>query len=145
MTKKWHETKAFLAERKKWYDKLEAEGFNDVELTDWRTGEAWERTKGIAQQEVCERWSPEAERYYQLANQYLWELRRRAHNDRRRKNPTHRDWKRRLAVWKLHAAGLGVREIGRRVGISHNTAWRMVRDIGPGFREWIKEENRKSE
>jgi hypothetical protein len=65
----------FLKLRKEWYEKLRAEGFEDQEIIDWRTGDAWERMQGISQQDVCDTYTPEAERYYQLANQFLWELR----------------------------------------------------------------------
>lgn len=42
MSNSWHNKPDFLALRKKWYAKLAADGFKDMEIIDWRTGESKE-------------------------------------------------------------------------------------------------------
>ena len=136
---KWYEQRAFLNERKKWYAKLKDEGFVDRELINWATGEAWERMDGVSQADVCNTYTKEKERYYQLACQFYWELSKIAMKDGPSKNPRVRRWRRVRRVWKLHADGCSVREIGRRLGMGRMSVQRDIEQVRPLFMEWIQE------
>lgn len=138
----WYEQKSFLAERKKWYAKLKEEGFEDIELINWHDGSAWERMDGVSQADICNTYTPEKERYYQLAKQFYWEMPAIGRKDWTSKKPRVKRWPRVRKVWKLHAEGLSVREIGRRLDLGTMTVQRDIEQIRPLFMEWVQEHER---
>lgn len=137
---KWHEQRAFLEERKKWYAKLKKEGFDDIENIEWNTGASYECLNGVSNADVCDSWTHGKERYYQLANQFLWELRKRASRDRRRKSPERKDWGRVLRIWKLHAEGASIRDIVKKVGFYRSGVHKVVVDMRTEMLAWHQEE-----
>lgn len=119
--------KDFLKLRKQWYAKLSRKGFKDIELTDWQTGEAWERTNGISQQDVCNTYSPEAERYYQVAVHWVRVMAfRRCRRRAKRLGLPHVTRSLHVDIWREHADGTPYRAIGRKVGCSKGTVENVV-------------------
>lgn len=112
----WYETPEFLSLRKEWYDKLKAEGHRDIEIVDWRTGEAGNLLLGFSEADAKKTYTPEAEAYYLAAERHLGTL--------ERTNSTDPDL---LRCWRLHAEGCSYREIERRTGIPREKVARMIR------------------
>ena len=75
--KPWFQRKDFLALRKRWYDKLERAGFEDLEHTNWSDGSAGHKFKGggfRSAGDVQRRYSHDKVRYYELASQRYWDM-----------------------------------------------------------------------
>lgn len=110
-------TREFLALRRKYYEKLKEEGFEDIEITDWSTGDSGNLLRGFGHMDAIRRYTPDKERYYQLARQMIHTLKaRRAPKEERK-------------VWELHAEGVSFRAIERRLGISRNRVSKIVKRI----------------
>ena len=114
---KYHESKKFLALRKKYYAKLKKAGFEDIEITDWSTGDSGNLLRGFGHMDAVRRWTPDKERYYQLARQMNFTLAERKYPKEERK------------IWGLHAEGVSFRAIERRLGVPRNRVSRIVRRI----------------
>lgn len=111
----WHEKPDFLALRKKWYAKLKKKGFKDAELIDWKTGDSYECMEGISKADLKRCYTPDKQRYYELARQWLWDL-------RERKDVSKRD----LTIWGHHSDGRSYRWIEQKTGIKRGTTERVV-------------------
>ena len=74
----WHQDPKFLKLRKKWYDKLAKDGFQDSEIVDWRNGEAGNLLKGhgnyTSQGDYIRNWSPAQERYFTALRQRSFDM-----------------------------------------------------------------------
>ncbi len=105
----WHQERAFLNLRKEWYAKLKEDGFEDVELIDWRTGEAFERTMGVSQADIVNTWSLEQQEYYRIAAQYVLTLKRRRGKNRENAEA--------IEVWRLHSEGKSYRKIAKELKV----------------------------
>lgn len=119
----------FLRLRKQWYDRLAREGFQDIEHTDWETGESGNLLDGLTTGQLARREAKsrigtyrepqqkrdhradtqqpgslieEHARYYQLCEHWKLQL----------EHEGWPHWYRR--VWDMHTAGLSYSEIGRR-------------------------------
>lgn len=114
-SRKFYQKKEFLAEQKKWYDKLKKEGFQDIELIDWETGRVYERTMGVSQADIVNTWTREQEEYYRLAAQFVHALREAG-----------KESKEAIRIWELHAEGLGYRKIAKKLGVPKSRVERVV-------------------
>ncbi len=114
-SKAWHEKKDFLKLKKDWYKKLEEDGFEDIELHNWKTGETFERTNGVSQADVVKTYSAEAEEYYRLAAQFVWELEEEGEESEVA-----------IAIWRLHADGVGYRRIAKMLKVARNKVEKTV-------------------
>ena len=76
--KPWYKQPKFLKEQKRWYDKLAKTGFQDAEITDWRTGEPGNLLKGhgnyTSQGDFIRNWTPAQERYYTALRQRSFDM-----------------------------------------------------------------------
>lgn len=117
MSRKFHKTPEFLSLRREYYDKLKSEGFRDIEITDWSDGESGNLLLGFGHMDAIRRWTPEAQRYYELARQKA--------NDMRSRRYTKDD----RVIWRLHAAGSSFRAIERKTGIPRARVSRVVKRI----------------
>ncbi len=114
---KYYDTPEFLELRKEFYTRLKESGFRDIENTDWSTGDSGNLLNGFGHMDAVRRWSPESQRYYELARQ-------KAHNMR-----SHRYTKDERVVWRLHAQGVSFRAIERKTGIPRARVSRTVKRI----------------
>lgn len=114
---KYYESREFLKLRRKYYEKLKDDGFTDIEITDWSTGESGNLLRGFGHMDAVRRWTPDKERYYQLARQKAHKLRSRKYSKEDRK------------VWRLHAEGESFRGIERRTGVPRGRVSRIVKRI----------------
>ena len=117
MTKKYYQTEEFLKQRKEYYDKLKKEGFRDIEITDWSTGDSGNLLMGFGHMDAVRRYTPEDQRYYELARQKAQNLRSRKYTKDDR------------IVWRLHAQGTSFRAIERETGIPRSRVSRIVKRI----------------
>mgnify|MGYP001166800900 CR=1 FL=1 len=114
---KYYESREFLKLRREFYEKLKDDGFKDIEITDWSTGESGNLLRGFGHMDAVRRWTPDKERYYQLARQKAHKLRSRKYSKEDRK------------VWRLHAEGESFRGIERRTGVPRGRVSRIVKRI----------------
>lgn len=114
---KYYESREFLKLRREYYEKLKDDGFTDIEITDWSTGESGNLLRGFGHMDAVRRWTPDKERYYQLARQKAHKLRSRKYSKEDRK------------VWRLHAEGESFRGIERRTGVPRGRVSRIVKRI----------------
>ena len=114
---KYYESKEFLKLRKQYYTKLQEAGFKDIEITDWKTGESGNLLRGFGHMDAVRRWTPDRERYYQLARQKGHRLRSRKYSKEDRQ------------VWRMHATGESFRGIERRTGVPRGRVSRIVKRI----------------
>ena len=117
MSRKFNQTPEFLRLRKKYYDKLKAGGFRDIEITDWSDGESGNLLLGFGHMDAVRRWTPEAQRYYELARQKANDMRSRKYSKDAR------------VIWRLHATGASFRAIERKTGIPRARVSRVVKRI----------------
>ena len=111
MSKRWYENPEFLQLRAEWYKKLEDTGFSDIENIYWETGISGERLNGMSSMDMVRQWSPEKQRWYELARQFSWEpeakwwkYRGRAHDVR-------------AAIWRLLGEGYSRQEVGAELAV----------------------------
>ena len=116
----WHSKREFLALRKEWYDKLEDEGFQDIENHDWRSGEAQHLFKSTGSPknafEVQRRYSPDKQRYFELARQDYQDMLR----DPYKYSLEERE------IMSLWSEGMRMAEIGRKMGLSVRKVKKVV-------------------
>ena len=124
--KKFYQTPEFLRLRREFYKKLKDKGFRDIENIDWSTGDSGNLLNGFGHMDAVRRWSPESQRYYELARQKASNMRSRKYSkdDRR--------------IWRLHAEGQSFRAIERTTGIPRarvsRTVKRIAKEILPNVR-----------
>ena len=124
--KKFYQTPEFLRLRREFYKKLKDKGFKDIENIDWATGDSGNLLNGFGHMDAVRRWSPESQRYYELARQKANNMRSRKYSkdDRR--------------IWRLHAEGQSFRAIERTTGIPRarvsRTVKRIAKEILPNVR-----------
>lgn len=136
------QTPEFLALRKEWYEKLKESGFKDIENIRWKDGESMECLNGMSQMDLCRGYTPEQQRYFELAKQWYWTLM----TDRRSwEEYVHGRWRKRwqgrhpcvedqpysLAkvrkVWGLWSEGVTMRGIERRARIPRPIVSEIIR------------------
>lgn len=122
----WYQRPDFLKLRKEWYSKLEDDGFEDVEIIDWSTGEPYGCMEGISQADVCNTYSPDKEEYYRLAEHWATRL---AEDRPIRTNATER------RVWELHSRAISEAKIGRRLGLSRNKVRKAIKRLREAMME----------
>ncbi len=115
--RKYYESREFLKLRKESYAKLAEAGFKDIEITDWKTGESGNLLRGFGHMDAVRRWTPDRERYYQLARQKGHKLRARKYSKEDRQ------------VWRMHAEGQSFRGIERSTGVPRGRVSRIVKRI----------------
>lgn len=108
-------TPNFLALRREWYARLAAEGFRDIEATDWTTGES-KGLVGISDSAVRRRYSSDDAHYFRLAGEIA-------------ESPGLETPERWRAAWQLHADGAPYAEIARRMGVCSRTVRRWCSNI----------------
>jgi DNA-binding CsgD family transcriptional regulator len=116
--KPWYQKKEFLRLRKEWYARLAADGFNDIEITDWASGDSQNFTLGLGNPTQLLRqkgWAASQEYYYQ-ATHYIHVL---------SSDPSVSERDRR--VWALHADGVSMRRIAKEIGISTAYVGKIVK------------------
>jgi hypothetical protein len=83
--KEWYQQPAFLKERRRWYKKLEKEGFQDAEVVDWKSGEEGNLLRGYGSygsiKDYQRNWSPDKERYFTYLRQRSWDMKKEGYND----------------------------------------------------------------
>lgn len=141
MNKFWR-TPEYLALQRKWYKRLERSGFDDLEYQDYRTGEPLpDVLRRNSTADLARLFRSDKERYYQLACQFLWEMRRWDGKPRVRPGGRSRATvPGTLRLWGLHCAGLGNKEIARRTGLSADTVAARLRRIRAMMFEWLRRE-----
>lgn len=115
---KWYTNKDFQKLQYKWYQKLKAAGFHDVETIDWTTGDSMHilNTKTFkSSAEVVRAYSSDKQRYYELARQHYWDL--QEENERASSKKPHS--RRVLGVWRRYADGM------TKAAIQRETGWPM--------------------
>lgn len=92
---------------RKWDAILKKDGFKDVEITDYTNGQRGNLLKGMSHMDMLRTYTPEKERYYQLAQQwYHHHLAIRPTDVRVR------------ASWWLHSQGWSMADIGIALGVN---------------------------
>lgn len=126
MPKKYYQSEDFLKLRREYYKKLKDKGFRDIENIDWSTGDSGNLLNGFGHMDAVRRWSPESQRYYELARQKANDMRSRKYSKDDRK------------IWRLHAEGHSFRAIERTTGIPRarvsRTVKRIAKEILPNVR-----------
>lgn len=119
----------FLKLRQKWYDKLKKKGFHDLEITDWSSGDSRECLDGISQADIVNTWSPEQERYYQLAVHWCVVMERRLTKKGADELELPRVPKKCFVeVWRMHADGKPYKAISARLKVPRSQVERVVRE-----------------
>lgn len=123
----FYETKEFQKLEKEWYDKLKADGFVDIEYR--VAGKPGEFLVGPNPEYFLRRYSPDKERYYELARQWLWYLRAK------RPNPG----KMVKRVWALHTEGKSIADICQATEYTRGQVARVVRQQKDRMLEAVRE------
>jgi hypothetical protein len=113
------QSKEFLKQRWEWYDKLKAEGFNDIEFHVRSTGEPMPMLNGMNTTDMMKmltRWGGSKVEYYRLAEQQLRKLARKYGK---------KSWQ--YKAWKIHSEGHGIRAIAKLVTASYSDIIRLVK------------------
>ena len=140
-----YEQPDFLKQRKEWYEILKKEGFKDIENIDFRTGQAGGEggsagmLQGISEADILGTWTPDKQRYYELARQHYWTMYNRVWSGRLRKK-RHRN----LKIWQLHSEGVSYRKILKLVGCSFLTVSRVVVSEREKMLEGVKRDRQNS-
>jgi len=129
MAKKYFQTAEFLAQRRKYYALLRKRGFRDIENTDWSTGDSGNLLNGFGHMDAVRRWSPESQRYFELARQKSHEMR------------SHKYSKDDRLIWRLHAEGVSFRAIERKTGVPRARVSRTVKRIAKEILPSVQEES----
>lgn len=84
------QSETFLNLQKEWYAKLQEDGFEDIEQMDWVNGNPREMLKGrngnfSSAYEARRAYSPDKQRYWELAGQFYWYILEREEYDDRDK------------------------------------------------------------
>lgn len=114
------ETPEFLALRKEWYGKLKKKGFKDIEHTNWEDGTSGNLLNGMTLMDMLRSWTPEQQRYYELAVHYIRNVRWR------RAKGLLEAWQ--VKAWILHANGKSYHQIGEAVGVHRRYVSKYVRE-----------------
>lgn len=136
--RQWHEDPRFLALRRAAYRRLAASGFVDLEYTDWHDGSAGDVLPGMTLVDARRHWTPEAQRWAELARQYVWTLDggRGAGSQRRADE---------ARVWRRRADGMSDERIAADLG----GAWtpkrvsRIRQRVEARFKKWVARETRQ--
>lgn len=130
----WHEDPRYLALRRAWYGKAAASGLRDVEYTDWHDGSAGDVLPGMTLVDARRHWTPEAQRWAELARQYTHVLDR----TRSQRGAPARIWRRRADGWsdQRTAQDLGAPWTAKRVA-------RERARLEARFRAWVARETRQ--
>lgn len=103
----WHKSAEFLKLQRKWYQKLKASGFKDIEISEENP-----LLLGFGNNDARRKWTPEKQRYYELASQYRWRF-----------HPDSQEYR----VFSYHAEGISYANIAKLVPWSKTTIYRFVR------------------
>lgn len=106
---KWYDQPEFLKLRKSWYQKLKNEGFKELELINWHTGESVTPSMMV---KLNSRTNLEhTEEYYQGARRQLEDLELE------------------FRVWAIHCEGGSDRRMAKELGISRYRAAKVLRGL----------------
>ncbi|HEY6019980.1 MAG TPA: hypothetical protein VIY48_08775 [Candidatus Paceibacterota bacterium] len=114
--KTWYNTPEFLVERKKWYDKLKADGYNDIEFIDWSDGSSGNLLNGFGLMDAYRQWSPDKQRYFELATHHARYVRRKHHASSFE-----------YQAWKRHANGKSNRVIAEELNVPRRRVAMLVK------------------
>jgi len=99
--------------QQKWYKKLAADGFKDIESPLLRD----QPLKHWDSVEFQRYWTPqsftEKQRYYELANQMLHDFKFKSRRDKK--------------IWRLHAEGVAAFSIAKAVKLHPNTVYKIIK------------------
>lgn len=127
--KAWYRTEEFLKLRKKWYGKLKKSGFDDLEYTNWDTGQPSPFVTRGSTADLARKYKPAVARYYELANQFLWEMREKPGR-----------WKKGdIPIWREHAAGKTAEQIAGIVDLHFDTVAKRLKRLEPYFQEYCRQ------
>lgn len=132
------EGKKFLELRKKWYKKLKADGFEDIEYHDWGDGgKSGNLLAGFGHMDAVRYYSQDEADYYYRCGQYLQHLLNKANllNVRREPQEVRDQYWTDYRVWKLHSDGLSATRIARELKMGIKTVRKIVDRIGTAMRE----------
>ena len=113
----------FLAERKKWYEKLEAKGFKDIEYTNWEDGSSGNLLSGYGHMDAVRFYSQDVADYFYRAAHYLKDVKRHWGS----KSLEYR-------AWKIHSRGGSLKEIKDELGVSMPVVKRIVGKVRMNMR-----------
>ena len=102
-----YDSPEFLALRKEWYGKLKDSGYRDIEFIDWEDGSSGNLLNGFGLMDAYRQWSPDKQRYYELATHHGRYVRRRYHAESFE-----------YQVWKRHANGKSARTIAEEINVA---------------------------
>lgn len=111
--------KAFLAERWKWYKKLEQEGFQDIEYFSRKTGEALPLMDGMGPIDLkknYEKFGNSKSIYYTAAEAHASNV-----------EETYGYYSEQAKVWRIHVRGFGSNTVSRRLELPHQWVHRFVK------------------
>ncbi len=129
--REWYQEPRFLELRKKWYEKLEKKGFEDIEHTSWDTGEAGDKFKAggfRCAADVQRRFGWDKVRYYELACQRVWEMREEGVWD----DET-------IEIFEFHAGGWTNKDIHRAMGVPKRRISKIIKEQRSKFRDYSGE------
>lgn len=130
-SRSWYEQRDFLKLRKEWYAKLENEGFEDIEHTNWDTGKAGDKFKGggfRSAGDVQRRFGWDKVRYYELASQRVWDMREEG------------CWtKEQIEIFELHSQGMTNKDIWKAMGVSKSRIAKVIKEQKERFRDHFGE------
>lgn len=134
-TRAWHQQPGFLKLRWEWYKKLRKSGFVDMENHRRVDGEAFERLNGVSRADIFKTYSPDKERYHQLAEHFLGEMRDGTEPipgpPKRRKTM--------LKVWEQHAMhGDGMTRISRALRLRPQDCDTLLKAGKEAFLAWVR-------
>ncbi len=135
----WHQTPEFLAERRKWYDKLKKSGFRDVEIHNWRDGSAWERTNGFSQMDGLKAGLHEDRG--QLNSDYWYRAKQYQRCVARAHGAASLEYK----AWRRYVDGEGPAAIAAKL---ETNVWRVeaaIKKLQKSMATWLKRELREQE
>lgn len=127
------DTPEFLALRKEWYKKLKDSGFKDIEHTDWETGESGNLMNGFSLMDAYRQYTPEQDRYFQLAVQY------RRNVYQRKYMGYLEDWH--VKAWTLHSNGKSYRQIQEELGVHRRHVSKYIQEEAKRMLKWARKDS----
>lgn len=127
---KWYESKEFLAERWKWYEKLKKAGFKDIEWHSRSTGEALPIMSGYSQMDAVRYYKPDQAELFRLMTVHQPEVDRKYGE---------KSWQ--AKVWAAFADGLSFAKMNAKFG-SEVTRGKMPLPTSREVTSWLKAEQK---
>lgn len=102
--KPWYQRPEVVAERQKWYAKLAAEGFKDIEYHDRKTGDSLPVLRGFSPMDAVRYYRPDAAEFYRLAEHHILSVVKEYGED---------TWQ--AKAWTLFSKGVGLKPIADQI------------------------------